>query len=1019
MTSLLDPQTYRLATILVPACFFALVALAAGDQGSSKAGARPASPETYDEGALNDLSDRADWAHLETQSRKIVDQLDRDPKSDQLAVASALQHLAYALENEGKYQAAESDYSRSLDIRRRLLNEKDPLTQQSLNNLGELLISKGDYAAAEAALNHLVDVEKRAIAEGIRDDEDDTVAIFLANLADAEQNLGKDEIAERRYREALTSLERYSSSVNMDTATVLNDLATLLSGEGRGVETEALYKRALAIYETNYGRTHPKLAALENNLANFYIAQDRYTDAAPLLRRALAIEQGEHIPEQPTTRNTLIIAAKFANAQGDFATAEKFASEALRMDEAIAEVDQSPVAEHLRILGVVQLNERRHAEAEKNLRLALSKLAGMSGPHDADVALSREELAFLELDKSDFRGATEDFRKACNLRSQVQDTHVATEEVQHGGLVLVGDCSRWLARSLWHLSKQTGGASATSSDAMRIEAFEAAQRTIMSSAGAALSRSAALKVASKAGAGKQAEEYETALSERRSLNQHFAAAAEIQGAPGVSERQALSQANAKVASRVAESAKALKSASPSYWQYRSSEAVPASALMQRASKLLHGDEALVLWMTPPDDARGLVFAVSNTAIGWAEIPLTGRQLFDDVRSLRKQLDPCGYDQKPQACGSAPKGFDRQTSYDLFRALLGASEIQAVIRAKSTLVIVPSGALTALPPGILITEPPGPQLPGDSESDVFRQTAWLLRTKAVAVLPSVSSLRALREFFPRNRAQPSSRLLSFADPDFNDKWEAEERERIKGHGAVGCPSVRSAPLESSLASPDALMAVLDNLPPLPCTRVESEALVAGLRVPEDSQLLGPRANKAELFARSSDGRLQTARVVLFATHGLIAGQTTAAIEPALVLAGRGAPERRILTASDAATLKMNADWVILSACNTAAPEASESQGISGLARAFFYAGAKSLLISHWRVRDDVASELVPNIVLSAGLTKAQAVQAASLAILDGKVAEIRNAKDPISRRAFANNLAHPSAWAAFELVGDPD
>jgi CHAT domain-containing protein len=70
---------------------------------------------------------------------------------------------------------------------------------------------------------------------------------------------------------------------------------------------------------------------------------------------------------------------------------------------------------------------------------------------------------------------------------------------------------------------------------------------------------------------------------------------------------------------------------------------------------------------------------------------------------------------------------------------------------------------------------------------------------------------------------------------------------------------------------------------------------------------------------------------------------------------------LLLASEAATLKLHADWVLLSACNTASPDAPEAQGLSGLSPAFFFAGAKSLLVSHWRVRDDVAPKLIPAII----------------------------------------------------------
>jgi CHAT domain-containing protein len=160
-----------------------------------------------------------------------------------------------------------------------------------------------------------------------------------------------------------------------------------------------------------------------------------------------------------------------------------------------------------------------------------------------------------------------------------------------------------------------------------------------------------------------------------------------------------------------------------------------------------------------------------------------------------------------------------------------------------------------------------------------------------------------------------------------------------------------------------------------------------------------------MARNADGRLAQVRVLEFATHGLVAGDASDLAEPALVLAAGATPADELLLASEAATLKLNANWVLLSACNTASPDAPEAQGLSGLTRAFFYAGAKSLLVSHWRVRDDVAPKLIPAMLLAErkdpNLSRAQALRQASLAILD----------DPTL------DAANPSAWAPFTLIGE--
>ena len=106
-------------------------------------------------------------------------------------------------------------------------------------------------------------------------------------------------------------------------------------------------------------------------------------------------------------------------------------------------------------------------------------------------------------------------------------------------------------------------------------------------------------------------------------------------------------------------------------------------------------------------------------------------------------------------------------------------------------------------------------------------------------------------------------------------------------------------------------------------------------------------------------LSTTKVVGFATHGLIAGDLPKLGEPALALTPPKEPtpeDDGLLRASEVTQLKLNADFVVLSACNTAAADGTPgAEGLSGLAKAFFYAGARSLLVSHWPVDFDLSGQ----------------------------------------------------------------
>jgi CHAT domain-containing protein len=379
---------------------------------------------------------------------------------------------------------------------------------------------------------------------------------------------------------------------------------------------------------------------------------------------------------------------------------------------------------------------------------------------------------------------------------------------------------------------------------------------------------------------------------------------------------------------------------------------------------------------------------------------------------------------------AHHGFDRTSAYRLYQALLGDRSIQTVISATGidTLVVVASGPLTSLPPSVLVTQPP---VGDDADPKAWRNTQWLIRDKAIAVLPAVSSLKTLRQLLPHSRARVGldvkRPLLALADPDFvgsgqvpgvfpgRDPYDVgSELPRPADGGRTFERSVRAGDAESDGRAENQ---VLDRLPPLYATRLEGLELAHLLGADNKDVLLGPNASKQALLQRASDGSLERTSVLAFSTHALVSGDFTGLTEPALVLARRpdAGPEHggdeELLRASEAAALKLNADWVVLSACNTASGETPGAEGLSGLARAFFYAGAQSLLVSNWRVSDQATERLITDTFRrykqahssdGPGLSKATALQGAMLAMID----------DPDT------GLANPTLWAPFVIVGEP-
>jgi CHAT domain-containing protein len=203
------------------------------------------------------------------------------------------------------------------------------------------------------------------------------------------------------------------------------------------------------------------------------------------------------------------------------------------------------------------------------------------------------------------------------------------------------------------------------------------------------------------------------------------------------------------------------------------------------------------------------------------------------------------------------------------------------------------------------------------------------------------------------------------------------------------------------------AAIAALAPLPGTARELRQIAAQFPPATTTLKLGDEATETALHTPAALAALAKADVVIFATHGLLSGELGLQ-EPALVLtppARASSDDDGLLSASEISGLTLSANWVILSACNTAAGDGRpDAEGLSGLTRAFLLAGARGLLVSHWPVRDDAAARLTTAALaeMATSPRRAEALRRAMLALM-------RDTSDP--------SLAHPFAWAPFAMVGE--
>ncbi len=400
--------------------------------------------------------------------------------------------------------------------------------------------------------------------------------------------------------------------------------------------------------------------------------------------------------------------------------------------------------------------------------------------------------------------------------------------------------------------------------------------------------------------------------------------------------------------------------------------------------VLRDEEALIVFLV--GSTKSFVWAVTRERAEWAQIDAGNDLLGAHVTALRRGLDPQAQQDAEGSAGSkagVAAGFDLDRAHALYKLVLGP--VAALLRDKRHLIVVPTGPLTSIPFQVLIAAPPGRQ----TGTDALRQAPWLIKSHALSVLPSVQSLQALRKLAPGSAA--AKPFFGVGDPIF-DGTPSAPRQR----GAQPIDTAAAQFYRDGVAD----LRALRELVPLPETADELIAVGKVLGAAPDAIYLREAASEQRVRSAS----LKDYRILHFATHGLVAGDLSGLAEPALVLTlppSASEADDGLLTASEIATLNLDADWVVLSACNTAAGSSKGAEALSGLARAFFYAGARTLLVSHWVVYSQAAVEITTGsfstLAAKPQLGRAGAFRAAML--------------DLIARGK------PPSYWAPFVLVGE--
>jgi len=889
---------------------------------------------------------------------------------------------------------------------------------------GDIVAGEANVAFEEVSMGNLAAAE-RGVAEARRALADPSFQrwsgyqtlyrLYEANILRAEVAL---RIAEGRYadaeraaraglqnrqwnlenRQAIAAFVPGFSDDSYDGLLILSltQLGTVLQRQGRLVEAEAEYRRAFVTSLRIFGRDSTRVAALSLSLSGNMLEQRRFAEAQQLANVALAtydrlgIAQGSQFVAAGN-----VFAAVAALEAGDPASADA------AIDRALAVFANDPGGRYAHvesrpIVLVSQISSGRASTVVASVERLLSERQRNFGDRAYETAQARGLLAAV-------RAATGRREEALNLfRGSVSILLQASRQSDdEDGSALRERVQRFLLESyidlLSTLPATTGGDFDPAAEAFRVADAVRAQGVQRALAESAVR--SGIRDPNLAALVRQEQDA------RKQIAAQFGLLSNILSAPA-------GQQDAAATTLLRTNIDALRRARASlrgeierrFPDYVSLINPPPATVAEVQSQLRAGEALLSVYV---GNSKSFVWAVPKSGpAAFAAVAAGDGDVARSVAQLRRALDP-----NAATLDDIP-AFDVALAHRLHEQIV--SPVQQGLAGADSLLVVPDKALGQIPFSLLVTRPVA--APTDARGGAlfsgYAQVPFLAREKAVTQLPSVASLGALRRLPPGEASRKP--FIGFGDPFFSAEQAAEGGTQVaqlatRGLQTRGLPLVRrNAPQTQSSAS-----AELASLPRLSDTAEEVRSIALALKAdPAADVFLGLQASEARVKGASLSDR----KVVMFATHGLVPGDLNGLTQPALALTApaiAGSDGDGLLTMDEVLGLRLNADWVVLSACNTATGDGAGAEAVSGLGRAFFYAGTRALLVTNWPVETTSARVLTTDLfarqAADPGLARAKAFQQAMLALIDGP-GFVEGGRTVFS-------YAHPIFWAPFAVVGD--
>jgi CHAT domain-containing protein/tetratricopeptide (TPR) repeat protein len=936
---------------------------------------------------------RSDWTNAEKCFQESIAKI-KSSGNNELAVASVLNALGTISRQRGELNKAEQYHRQSLDLRQKL-SPGSLAVASSFNNLGIDTGQQGDLAKAEEYFGRALEITEKLAPRSLG------VASSLANLAIVAINRGDLANAEKYSGRALEIEEKLAPG-SMVIAASLTNLGIVALTRGDLVKAEEYLRKALEI-EEKLAPGGLAVAANLNNLANIAAERGDLAKAEKYLRQALQIRQ-KLAPRSLDVATTYGSLANVARKQGDLANAEKYFGRALEIEEKLAP-GSLDVAKTYSNLAIIARIRGDLAKAEEYNRQAL-EIQKKLAPGSSDIAAGFDNLGNIAYDRGDLAKAEKYYSQALEITEKL-----APKTLDHAKILTV------LARIARRLHKLEAaaelykqalnaleGQTTTLGGVEEVRAgFRADHSSIYKEyvdlllaqkqptlAFEVLERSRArglLEMLTAAHIDIHKGADPSLLEQEHSLRELLAVKSDrrlrlLGDTKNEKQVAVFTQEIAELEKQYQEVEERLRLNSPAYAALTQLQPLSTDEIQH----LLDADSMLVEYSL--GEKRSHVFVVTPSSVKFYELPPEA-----EIESAAKAIYK--YFGSRNALRPRETGFQRQTRLNLTEAeyTVAAKKLSQMVLAPVTeqikgkrLLIVGDGALQYVPFAAL----PSP------ESNTGPREPLLAKHEIVN-LPSASILSVLRR--EASLRKPTSKaVIVLADPVFDQ------------HDDRFGSSLKTVDLRTNL-SQGALEFSLDRsahevgtarngvFPRLPFSRREAKSIDSVAKPGDVTEALDFDASKAKAMSQE----MRNYRIVHLATHGLVNSE-----HPELsglvfsLFDSKGKSQDGFLRLSDIYNLELNADLVVLSACQTALGKQINGEGLIGITRGFMYAGSARVVASLWNVDDEATAELMKKFyegMLKNDRTPAESLRAAQM--------WMRNQK----------RWKAPYYWAGFILLGE--